>query len=250
MARRLYRLEVNGLEQDAFFSDASIEGAFLPLLQLLTRMAEAREGRVAAFVAGPPGVGKSTLCLMLERLSRERDGLAPVRALGLDGFHFPNAYLDAHAVERGGREVPLRSVKGAPESFDAASFAVACARLRETDGGIVGWPLYSRRLHDPVPDAVRVEERVVLVEGNWLLLDEPVWAKARAFADLTLMVAADEGMLRERLVGRKVAGGSTREEAQAWYERTDGPNVRRVLNDSVPADVTWQMDAGGDYLPV
>lgn len=55
------------------------------------------------------------------------------------------------------------------------------------------------------------------------------------------------GTLRARLIGRKLAGGLSQAEAETFYERTDGPNVRRVLESSLPADLMLEMTSTGEY---
>ena len=228
-------LTVNGLPVTASFADEDVEGALLPLLRDIARSDAARRacddgsGRTVVLLAAPPGSGKSTLAALLEGLSHEA-GLVPLCSAGMDGFHFPNAYLDAHG---------LRSVKGAPETFDLA------ALTKKLAAGTVLWPSYSRVAHDVVPDSLAVTGEVVLVEGNYLLLDEPRWRDLRRWADLTVFLRADEGLLRERLVARKVAGGMARPDAEAFYEASDGLNVRRVLARSLPADVTLLLSADG-----
>lgn len=233
-------LTVNGLPVTASFADEDVEGALLPLLRDIARSDAARRacddgsGRTVVLLAAPPGSGKSTLVALLEGLSREA-GLVPLCSAGMDGFHFPNAYLDAHG---------LRSVKGAPETFDVAALTKKLAETRRAAGTVL-WPSYSRVAHDVVPDSLAVTGEVVLVEGNYLLLDEPRWRDLRRWADLTVFLRADEGLLRERLVARKVAGGMARPDAEAFYEASDGPNVRRVLARSLPADVTLALSADG-----
>ena len=86
---------------------------------------------------------------------------------------------------------------------------------------------------------------IILIEGNWLLLADAPWKAARELADATLFLRADAKDLRERLIGRKMKGGATRESATAFYEASDGPNVERVLCDSVTAEETWMMLADG-----
>lgn len=48
-------------------------------------------------------------------------------------------------------------------------------------------------------------------------------------------------------MGRKLAGGLSLADADAFYDRTDGPNVRRVLEESLPANLTLMMTATGEY---
>ena len=240
-------LTVNGYTYPARFREETVEGVLMPLLGRLTTLARERGGRVVAFLAAPPGTGKSTLCTMLEMLSRTREGIEPVQYLGLDGFHHYNEWLDEHTTERDGKVVFMRLVKGAPETFDASHFAEKLAQLRA--GGPVNWPEYDRNLHDPREDAVEVTARVALIEGNWLLLDEEPWATIAEQADYTVFVGADEADLRERLVARKTKGVG-RERALAHYEQADGPNVRLVLERSLPADLSLRMTPDGDYVLV
>lgn len=54
-------------------------------------------------------------------------------------------------------------------------------------------------------------------------------------------------ILRERLISRKIAGGLTRQVAEAFYARTDGPNVERVLMNSRQANLIVEMTEEGRY---
>ena len=117
-----FQLEVNGRAAAAEYRDADVERVLLPLLDRIARCterADAARARTIVFIAAPPGAGKSTLAATLERLAGEDPRLPRMQAIGMDGFHFPNAYLDSHdATLADGRTLPLRAVKGAPETFD------------------------------------------------------------------------------------------------------------------------------------
>ena len=238
---------VNGYAYDARYSDATYQDVLLPLLQTLAKVHAAREGRTIAFLAGPPAAGKSTVALLLELLARDVEG-CDLQCVGLDGFHHHNDYLRSHTIVRDGKTISLASIKGAPETFDAQAFAAKLAELRA--GGACGWPVYDRTIHDPSPDAVCVTAPIVLLEGNYLLLDEEPWASLAPMADYTVFLRADEALLRERAVTRKAKGGISREEALAHYERSDEPNIRRVLTCSRPADFTMRLAPDGELLPV
>lgn len=101
-----------------------------------------------------------------------------------------------------------------------------------------------------VPGVINITGEIVLIEGNYLLLDEPRWRDLAAMADQTVFLSADEQMLRNRLIHRKVIGGATRLEAEAWYEMSDGRNVRLVLDSHVPADIELALDARGSVSRV
>ena len=235
-------LLINGFDVQARFDEAAVNDLFLPFLRALTAMSRGRDGRLVAFLAAPPAAGKSTLAAFLEKLSRETDGLTPVQALGMDGFHFHQDYILGHTVVRDGVEIPMKTVKGAPDTFDVMKLDAA---LRALKHGPVNWPFYDRRLHDVVEDAVPVTAPVVIVEGNWLLLNRPVWRDLPR--DVSAFVTADESLLRGRLIARKERGGLSHDEALAFYDRCDGPNVRLCLSESLNADRTWRMTGEGRF---
>lgn len=201
--------------------------------------------RTIVFLAAPPGAGKSTLAAVLERLAQSRPGMPRVQAVGMDGFHHTNAYLDRHTLDcPDGKPVSLRSIKGAPETFDVEGLACALHETRVSSDP-VRWPAYSRVVHDVVADGPLVSAPIVIVEGNNLLLDESPWRDLAELCDLSIFVEADEAMLRERLVARKVRGGLARTEAERFFEQSDGKNVRRVLAHRCPADITLTLDSSG-----
>lgn len=242
-----YSFTVNGLESRAKVRRETVEKIFYPLLAELTKRQKEKKKRLVVFLAAPPAVGKSTLALLLEKLSRERDEFTEVQALGLDGFHFANAVLASRYAEVGGRRVLLKDVKGCPETFDTDKFREKLAALTRGD---VRWPVYSRVTHDPAEDAEAVTGDIVLIEGNWLLLDEEPWRSFRKYADYAVFIRADETMLKERLIRRKTRGGLTRAEASAWYERSDGPNIRRALENSMTGDLNLALTPEGDFRVV
>lgn len=189
--------------------------------------------RMIVFLAAPPASGKSTLAAMLQHLSETEEGLLPVQALGIDGYHYAAAYLETHTVLRNGVLVPMKRVKGAPDTFDTASLGRALDGIRASDGM---WNAYSRVTHDIVPNAIRVTAPIVLVEGNWLLLEREPWTKLPR--DRTVFLRGDLSLLKDRLVARKIRGGLSPEEAEAFYRETDGPNVELCLAESGRADET------------
>ena len=92
----------------------------------------------------------------------------------------------------------------------------------------LAWPIYDRTLHNPKNDAMLVNKDIVLLEGNYLLLDEAPWRDLKQYCDYSIFLYGDEAMLEKRLIERK-AKGTTMEEAIAFYKRSDQKNVQRVL---------------------
>ena len=240
-------MKVNGLLQHIRYNADTVEHLFLPLLRRLTQMQRRAGRRVIAFLAAPPATGKSSLLQFLERLAREHADLTQMQALGMDGFHYPNAVLETHTTVRGGTEISLKSIKGAPETFDAAALA---EKLAAAKVGAVRFPVYDRRIHDVVADALTVDAPILFVEGNWLLLDEEPWSELRPLADYSVRIDAPAALLRDRLIARKVQGGCSEAEALTFYEMSDARNVERFAAHAGAADEIWRMEADGDFVQV
>ena len=185
--------------------------------------------RFIVAVAGAPGSGKSTFAGTLrDRLNRDAAGTAEI--LPMDGFHYDDAVLDARGH---------RARKGAPHTFDVNGFAVALARLKADDGRPVAVPVFDRDLEIARAGARIVERaaRIIVVEGNYLLLDDPAWAPLRDAFDLTVMLEVPEDVLVQRLTARWRGYALKGEAFRAKMEGNDLPNVRLVLEKSVRADV-------------
>ena len=236
---------INGIEVAARYSDRAVNGIFVPLLEKLTAMQRAAGRRILVLLAAPPGAGKSTLARFLERLSRERAGLCPMQAVGMDGFHRRQEYLLSHTTERDGQTIRMVEIKGAPVTFDLEKLLSAVRRVAA--GETCGWPVYDRLLHNPVEDALTVDGEIVLLEGNYLLLDEEGWRDVAAYADYTVSVSAGEELLRNRLIDRKIHTGVAEDAAVRFVDYSDMPNVRLCLAGSAPADLRLRLDDLGDY---
>lgn len=241
-----YETEINGIRVGARFSDEDISGLFLPLLGQLARLRERKGRRVLIFLAAPPGAGKTTLADFLKSLSERGGDCQPVTVAGMDGFHRYQEYLLTHTVLRGGTEIPMVKVKGAPETFDLARLRERVARVAA--GEVCGWPEYDRLAHNPREDAVEIDGDIVLLEGNYLLLNRPGWRELRDYADYTVRLDADEDFLRKRLIERRIKTGVSREEAVRFVDFSDMENVRTCLAESADADLTWRVDARGFSL--
>ena len=236
---------INGIDVNASYTKKNVSEIFLPLLRELTNLHQKKRKRILVMLAAPPGAGKSTLLSFLTLLSREREGIHPIQTIGMDGFHRRQEYLQHHFVHRDGRKVSLVEIKGAPVTFDLD-------RLRESvrkaaAGEKTGWPVYDRMLHNPVEDAIRLDGEILLLEGNYLLLDEEGWRGLREYADYTISVSADEDLLRIRLIERRMKTGVAEDAAIRFVDFSDMPNVRLCLEKSLPADLQLAIDAEGDY---
>ena len=213
---------------------AQVEQFYYPLA---TALLAKSLPRLMVAVAGPPGSGKTAFATTLVAvINAETDG--DVAALvGLDGWHYPNDYLATHFVERGGERVALRSIKGAPETFDAAAAYDCLSEIRR--GGQVDFPVYSRQLHEPVPGGGTIDaaHRIVVVEGNYLLLDEGPWRRFRPLFDVRVFISTSLGTLVGGLRERHRRGGKTPAEAERQIREVDVPNAARVAPGTAHAQI-------------
>ena len=204
--------------------------------------------RILVMLAAPPGAGKSTLCSFLEKLSKEHEDLCNVQAIGMDGFHRRQEYLLSHNAERDGETVRMVDIKGAPITFDLEKLTAAIKRV--ASGESCGWPSYDRHLHNPVEDTYYVDADIVILEGNYLLLDEDGWRDLKSYADFTIKITADENFLRERLIDRKIKSGNTKEKAVHFVDYSDMANVRICLKKSQQADMLLAVINDGNYKSI
>lgn len=193
---------------------------------LATIRARGRKSRSVTAIAGPPGSGKSTLAeCLVQRLNEKEPGRAA--AVSQDGYHFDDAILTARG---------WRPRKGAPHTFDVAGFAHMLARLRVNAEPEIAVPVFDRAI-EIARNAARMipsSVRHLIVEGNYLLLQEAPWSDLAIHFDTTVFLDVPMPSLSQRLSAR---WQDLEPAARVWkLERNDIPNAIYCVEHSSPAE--------------
>ena len=229
-----YIFNVNGHEVNANYSNEFIDFIFT-LIQKWKNIKS--DERIIIFLAAAPGAGKSTLACLIEYLSN-----GEIQALGMDGFHYPQSYILSHTVNIDGKEIPMKNIKGSPESFDFDKLKHYIQTIKKTD---CLWPHYNRKIHDVEENKIHVNKKIVIIEGNYLLLNEKPWNELIQYCDESIYIDTDSEYVKKRLIARKAKGISI-EEAIKFYNNSDSKNVERVIKNHLESDCVIIFD-GKEY---
>lgn len=219
------------------FNQDQIARFYLPLADALhTRLMPGTRQVIA--IAGPPGSGKSALSAILAAILRKLWS-DPVIVVGQDGWHYTNAYLDSHVVHIQGETVRLRSIKGAPETFDAQGLGDFLTCFQASMQALK-YPVYTRTAHDPIQEfgAVPAGPCLLILEGNYLLLDQPGWRSLHPLYQLKGFLSAPNAVLVEALWQRHRRGGKPEDWIAQHIQTVDQPNIDLVMRHSISPDFT------------
>lgn len=196
------------------------------LAKVLVSMAGDR--RLMVGMAGPPGAGKSTCAGMLDGLINAA-GTCRSAVFQMDGYHYDDHILNARG---------LRPRKGAPETFDVPGFRAMLDRLKRNAEPEIAVPVFDRGLELSRAGARMIprEVNVLIVEGNYVLLDREPWSGLAPLFDVTVNIRVAEEVLRQRLYARWEGHGIPAAEIPAKVEANDLPNGLLVLTKSLKSD--------------
>lgn len=185
-------------------------------------------------IAGGPGSGKSTLGAAVAQLVNEQCGEERCVVLPMDGFHYSRAELMALEDQAGLERDTYLKRRGAPWTFDAKLCYQSLSAAKKAGEAVL--PTYSREKSDPVPGGVELKRThsIVLVEGNYLLmneLDEGRWAPCMELWDERWFIkCADPAVQRRRLILRHLETWNE-EKAARWGAGEQGAAARADAND-------------------
>jgi pantothenate kinase len=162
-------------------------------LAALVRERGSRDRSITA-ICGAPGAGKSTLSDRLAAFLNEGDADSAA-VFPMDGYHYDDLILNARG---------WRARKGAPHTFDVAGFAHMLTRLKRNDEAEIAVPVFDRSI-EIARNSARIIPRPVrhlIVEGNYLLLNEPSWKDLAPLFDTTVFLDVPMAELERRLSER------------------------------------------------
>ncbi len=186
--------------------------------------------RIIVAIAGAPGSGKSTVARkLIKRLNTP--SLTRAGLLEMDGYHYDNRVL---------QQLNRLQHKGAPDTFDVDGLIHTLVRLQKNNDKTVAVPVFDRSIETARAGArlIQSNQDIIVVEGNYLLLDYPIWNQLATFFDITVMIKTPPRILRARLIRRWQNLGCSDKESQRKVEGNDLPNGQIVVNHSIPADFT------------
>ncbi|KAK8473517.1 hypothetical protein PHAVU_001G156700 [Phaseolus vulgaris] len=195
-------------------------------------------------LAGPPGAGKSTVAhevarrinkLWLEKASSFDSKVQPpdvAIVVPMDGFHLYRSELDAMENPE---EAHAR--RGAPWTFNPLRL-LTCLKNLKIDGS-VSVPSFDHGVGDPVEDDifVNLQHKVVIVEGNYLLLEDGVWKEISSLFDEKWFIDIDIDKAMQRVLKRHISTGKPPDIAKQRIENNDRLNAELIMKSKKNADI-------------
>lgn len=196
-------------------------------------------------LAGPPGAGKSTVAHeVVQRINKlwpqkspsmdEQVGSPDVAiVLPMDGFHLYRSQLDSMEDPK---EAHAR--RGAPWTFDPARL-LKCLQTLRSQGSVCA-PSFDHGVGDPIEDDIFVslQHQIVIVEGNYLLLDEGLWNDISSMFDEKWFIDVDLDTSMQRVLKRHVSKSKKPLDEAKWrIEYNDRPNAEMIMKSKKNADL-------------
>lgn len=206
--------------RDHYLSELCIE-----LEELLARK---QNERILLGICGAPAAGKSTLASLLCSQWCKRNGSTAI-VVPMDGYHHDNSVLEAMGI---------LDLKGIPDSFRAEDFITKFKEIKADSAAKHYCPMFDRQSESSIANAIEVNasHKLIITEGNYLLLAKEPWRGLRDLLDRIWYIQANEDLIFPRLLARHKKGGKNQEASRQKVLSTDIPNARLVMQQQANAD--------------
>ncbi|KAL9134326.1 MAG: hypothetical protein Q9175_004487 [Cornicularia normoerica] len=174
----------------------------------------------------------------------------------MDGYHLSRAQLSAMPDP-----TTAHHRRGAAFTFDEKAFLELVRKLRTPllpESKNIYAPSFDHAIKDPVADDIPIHpaSRVVILEGNYLSLNQGLWKEAAELMDELWFVEVDFATARRRLVVRHVAADIVKDEEEAGNraDEIDLVNGRQIVDQGLEVqeviiskeDESWRPDGQRD----
>ncbi|CAG8398186.1 unnamed protein product [Penicillium salamii] len=202
------------------------------LADLIHTQADAHsQPRFLVAIAGIPGSGKTTTAeAIVNHLNQSTTSRAAI--LSMDGFHLSRAALDEFPDP-----ASAHARRGAPWTFDVSRFVAFIRQLRTwadeiplaipysetwSSAEMLYAPSFDHQSKDPVENGLTItpDASIIIIEGNYLLLDDPGWRELAGLVDYRVFVDTDPQEARGRLAARHLRAGIEKT-LEDGYRRVD-----------------------------
>jgi len=141
----------------------------------------------------------------------------------MDGYHLAQSVLEARG---------LANRKGAPDTFDGVGFVAMLHQLRSQTSQELFAPVFLRELNNAIAGAIAIpsQTRLVITEGNYLLLDEAPWDEVASLLDEIWFVELEQHERLRRLIARHLGFNDDPAIAERRATGNDERNARLVAS--------------------
>jgi len=200
-------------------------------LDRIKKLLESSQKRLVIGIVGKPGAGKSTLTShLIDNLPKDSAVLIP-----MDGYHLSNKQLS---------KLGISDRKGAFDTFDSDSFVKLLKRVNQEPEKDIYFPIFYREIEESyaADGVVPANTKLVITEGNYLLLDKGGWEAVRQELDEVWYIEVDDNLRLDRLTRRHQSYGRNYDEAFAWANGSDERNAELVAKTRDKADVIIEVN--------
>lgn len=221
------------------------------LLEFISNKHKQHYKRLMIGIGGPPGSGKSYVAEQINWIISK--GIVPgcySATLPMEGFYFPHHYLRHNYRNTSQGKVLLADVKGGPDTFDTVNMKEHLARLRSMEEEDIYWPGFAPEYNDILPRHYRVHQtiNVVIVQGDFLLLDRGPFTGIPSMFDVTIYIESPAAAIISHLMQRRIRNGETELEAKEALKKVDLPNARIAESTRTRADLIIERNTNDELV--